>query len=226
MSGSRDNDPTKTARDLAEGFSAQSRHSNKVWLALIAASILAVFPDVDSAGNIKLPFALGSVDADTYKVVGLLILAVLLIGYCQTYAAAHVAARFARGEIAKTSSKKEREQAQKIFELHLTPTLSRVAPLVELVRLQWLAAPYYVLLKALAVIVILGIPSAALFVVFVQLSRSSTVANWLYLLALAAILITCLAVLQMLVVEVRHTARAAERFWTGQWPEGRRQAPK
>ena len=34
---------TKVAKDLAEGVSAQAKYSNRVWLALIAASTLAIF---------------------------------------------------------------------------------------------------------------------------------------------------------------------------------------
>ena len=57
--------PEKLAKDLADGISAQSKNSNKVWLALIAAATLTIFPEVDSTGKIRLPFSLGLVDAAT-----------------------------------------------------------------------------------------------------------------------------------------------------------------
>src|SRR5260370_32893759 len=101
MSPQEVSDGLKIVRDLAKGFSAQAKYSNKVWLALIAAATLAVFPDIDANGIVKLPFALGSVGSGTYQVVGFLILAILMISYCQSYATAHLATRIAHDEIAR-----------------------------------------------------------------------------------------------------------------------------
>ncbi len=203
----------KVAKDLAEGISAQSRHSNRVWLALIAASVLAVYPDVEH-GLVKLPFSLGSVDVSTYSIVSYLILAALMISYCHTFATAHVAARIVRETIESFKLEAAKQKAWDAINLHQISPLSRVAPLALLLNRPKIAAIYYCMLKFAAIAVLFGIPFSAVVVAFLRISKGA-VGPWIYALALVAFCITLVAATQMLVVEFLHTKNVARLFWLG-----------
>ena len=215
MERERYDEAAKIGKDLAEGFSAQAKFSNRVWLALIASATLALFPETDFIGKVKLPFALGSVDTGTYKVIGFFILTILMISYCQTYAAAHVAVRIAHKTIDGMEPDAKRLTRQ-LFDMHVTPTLARVAPLAQLLNSQRIAACYYCLLKTVAIAVILGIPTTALFVVFLQVSENTTVPFSILLLALFALCITAIAIVQLVCTEVKHMSKVTRMYWTGQ----------
>jgi hypothetical protein len=210
-------DVYQIAHDLAEGFSTQSKFSNKVWLALIAAATLVLFPDIDaSSGNVKLPFSLGSVGPGTYKVVGFLILTVLIISYCQTYAATHIAVRIAHDLIDKIEPESKRLDVRSFFGLLVTPNLARVSPLAQLTGLSRLAAVYYFFLKLLAITVLFVIPLIAAFFAYNQLASSLTVGKWICLISFFVLCITSTAVLQLLYTELCHTFRVAKKYWTGE----------
>jgi len=216
MSTEDTSDGLKNIRDLAKGFSAQAKYSNKVWLALVTAATLAVFPDIDTNGIVRLPFSLGSADAGTYHVVAFLILAVLMISYCQSYATAHLATRVAHAEIAKLRPESKRVEARKLYDLLVTSTLARVAPIVPLTGLVRLAAVYYCLLKFVAVAVLFAIPSTAIMVAYMRLATSVSIAKWIYWLSILVLVITTVAVLQIVYIEFRHIFRVTKLYWTGQ----------
>jgi hypothetical protein len=62
----------------------------KMWISLIVASSVVLFPDVSSdKTEVTLPFSLAKVPIDDFVFAGHLILLVLFLSYCQAYAAAH-----------------------------------------------------------------------------------------------------------------------------------------
>jgi hypothetical protein len=216
MSTEEPGDGLKIVRDLAKGFSTQAKYSNKVWLALIAAATLAVFPDTDANGMVRLPFSLGLVEAGTYHVVAFLILVVLMISYCQSYATAHLATRVAHDEIAKLRPESRRIEARKFYDLLVASTLARVAPLAQLTGLVRFAAIYYCSLKLVAVAVLFAIPSTAIVVAYIRLGTNTSVTRWIYWLSVLALVVTTVAVLQVLYLEFRHIFRVTKLYWTGQ----------
>lgn len=164
---------------------------------------------------VRLPFSLGSVDVGTYSVIAYLILTVLMISYCQTFAAAHIAARIVRETINSLGSQSARDEAWGIMNLHQLAPLSRVAPLALLIKTPKIAACYYCLLKLVAITVLFGIPCTALVSAFLK-SINASIASWIYWLSILAFCITIVAVIQMLVVEILHTTKVTRLFWRGE----------
>jgi hypothetical protein len=210
------NDDPPNVRELAEAFSVQARYSNKVWLALIAAATLVLYPNGESNNAVKLPFSLGSVDEGTYKVIGFLILIILMISYCQAYAGAHIATRFAHERLERINPESKRLEARKLFDLLVVGTFLRVSYLVQFPTMPRLSAIYYCVLKFVANAVTFGIPITALITVYVQLAGNPSVSKWIYYGLFFALCITSITVLQALILELRHIFRLAKLYWKGE----------
>jgi hypothetical protein len=207
-------DDLNVVRDWATGFSTQAKYSNKVWLALIAAAMLSVFP-VEDADGIKLPFSLGQVDAANYQVMSLLILTVLMIGYCQSYATTHLITRGAHEAIASLRPERRRIEARKLYDLLVTSTLARVAPLVQLTGAERFAAIYYLLLKLVSVAILFAVPLSALAICYLRVASNYSIPGWVHWLCVFALIVMVTAIIQILIVEFRHIFRVTKLYWTG-----------
>jgi hypothetical protein len=172
----------------------------------------------DAFGNgvVKLPFSLGMVDAGTYQVMSFLILTVLMIGYCQSYATAHLISRDAHEAIAKLRPEDRRIEGRKLYDLLVTSTLARVAPLVQLTGLARCTAVYYFALKLVAVAILFAIPSSAIVIPYARLASNLSIASWVHWLAIFALIVTAVAILEILIFEFRHIFRVTKLYWTGQ----------
>jgi hypothetical protein len=141
---------------------------------------------------------------------------ILMIGYCQSYATAHLISHDAHEAIAKLRPESRRTDARRLFDLLVTSTLARVAPLAQLTGLVRVAAIYYLLLKLVAVAVLFAIPLSAIGITSVRLTSNSSIAKWVYGLCLFALIVTMAGVFQILIVEFRHVFRVTKLYWTGQ----------
>jgi hypothetical protein len=208
-------DDVNAVRDWAAGFSTQAKYSNKVWLALVAAAMLSVFP-VEDADGIKLPFSLGRVDAAKYQVMSLLILTVLMIGYCQSYATAHIISQGAHEAIANIRPENRRIEARKLYDLLVTSTLARVAPLVQLAGSSKFAAIYYLLLKFVAVTILFAVPLFALGICYLRVASNSSIPGSVNGVCVFALIVITIAVIQILIVECQYIFRVTKLYWTGE----------
>jgi len=205
----------KIVRDIADGFSTQVKFSNRVWLSLIVAATFVLFPKV-TGEYVTLPFALGNVDVGTYKVVGFLILSILMLAFCQAYAAAHFATRLAHEVIAEIPGGNNREEARRFFDLLGSSSLARVSSLAHMTGRHKIGAVYYSVLKLVAAAVIVGIPSTALAITYAQIAGNPTVARSVQLVAIFVFVVTSVAVIQISYLELRHAFRVTVLFWKGE----------
>jgi hypothetical protein len=211
-------DISKFVRDFADGFSRQTKFSNQVWLALIAADTVVVFPR-GQGNSIDLPFALGSVDKPTFALVGFMILVILNIAFCQAYAEAHNVTRLAQDALTKLPPDKS-SVARKLFDALTIASFARVAPLVQLLlryinntsKKGRIAATYYVILKITTTAVMLGIPTLASWVAFLKLIES-TPALWILAIFSCGLLLSGIAFLQIAWAEMMHVKLVTQLFW-------------
>jgi hypothetical protein len=208
---------SEQAKVLAEAYSKQSKYSNQLWLALIGAAVVVNFPH-RTASEIDLPLSLGSVQEGIFAPAAFLILTVLTVAYCAAFAGADNANRFAHGRLDN--------QERRLFDFLSVATFARVAPLVDsTIHLlknspcrNKIAAIYYVFLKLVANVIILGIPTASLITAYFNLLKnklSTTAGTSLSILLTLAMVVTVVAIVQIAIVEFSHNARIARLFWYG-----------
>ncbi len=223
----------KAVKDLAEAFSVQAKYSNRLWLATIVAATLVVFPSTNGS-NVELAFSLGEVPRPAYDAIGFLILVVVTLAYFQAYAQTHNAARFLHREIAELKD----ADARRFYDLLVVASFARVAPLVDTLlnlveRLKppyknKIGAIYYVVLKFVANIVILGIPSAAVGFAYraIYSCKPGLCINLPGVISVAtvAIALVSLSLIIICIAEATQVIRTAALYWQGKLtrPAGRK----
>lgn len=116
---------------------------------------------------------------------------------------------------------------RQFFDFLTMPALTRVAPLAQLLlqnaqklsRYKWvslsalnsLALIYFLILKFVAALIIFGMPATALVTGSQRLLSNQSISMWAYAAA-ATGLVALLALVQIAVIELYQTARAARRF--------------
>jgi hypothetical protein len=217
--------PTGTSvKDLAEAFGKQAKYSNQLWLALIGAAVVVNFPH-KTGTVIDLPFSLGSVEEGVFAPAAFLILAVLSVAYCVAFAESNNAARFAHRQIDNFSS----DEVRRLYDLLAIATFSRVAPLVNLTNYRlnhWpaankIASAYYVILKLVANVIILGIPIGSLITAYLRVLQGpsiSVLAFWITRFSTFALVVTAVAFIQIIIAEVLHDAYVARLYWNRRIP--------
>jgi hypothetical protein len=217
MSVSRE-DALKIVRDLAEGYSKQSKDSNRLWLASIAGAAVVVFPthSLDDKTMVNLPFSLGAVPSSIFEPVGFFILFILFMAYCQAYAHAHNADYFSQRRLDELERNNPKALARDFYDNLVASSFARVWPLVYLLRiscggaLKTVQLLYYVLLKFLTTVILLGIPLTALWVSYRPLLEASPT---LILVASSfALMFTTVAVAQIVFAEFQHGSRVITKL--------------
>ncbi len=212
-------DRVKAAKDFAKAFSTQSKFSNRLWLALVAAAGVVNFPRMDPEGSVDLPFTLGSVKPIIFAPAAFFILAILTLAYFVAFAEMHNAAEFAIGRL------KEKREAVRLFDFFSEAPFTRAAPLVYLgiaqlgQRSRKAAACYYFLLKQVAHIVVLGIPMASLVAAYLGiLAQSYAPALWatIIILSTLTLALTLAAFFQVLQVNISYDSRTFKKYWNGE----------
>jgi hypothetical protein len=117
---------------LAEGYSTQAKTTNKFWLVLIVASIIALVGRIDSEKLIDLPFTLGKVQiADFYTIIIILISAVVIVfsaSMAQTMRT-RLLIQKAIDNLPETEKFIAGIHIQDYFDSMVSPTYMRVAPI-------------------------------------------------------------------------------------------------
>ncbi len=175
-------DVKDTVKDRAEAASTQSKFANWLWLALIFISVVVLIPRPagQPGAPVELPFDLGEVEPGVFHFVTFFMLSVLLVAFCQAHAQtvrAHRLARRAMGPVNPNDEVVPGMHPHDLFDALVTPSLSRVAALPQMVRGDYQFHPesascprlrrvlttiLYAYLKAIAVIVYLFLPAAAM----------------------------------------------------------------
>lgn len=172
-------------KDLAEGFSTQSKIANRMWLTVSIVSFFILLPDssIDDHGNRILPFNLGSTDVSTFNVLIFFILSIVTIAFCSARSQALIAYSFAHREIDQIEDEKDRKQQRQFFDILTSPTLVRIGPIAVIMRQQTENVPIlrkavdksYVILKHLALIVFFGVPFLSVLYGWLAIYRDTSV---------------------------------------------------
>jgi hypothetical protein len=215
------NAPKKSKEDaleivqvLADGFSKQSKYSNQLWLASIAAAAVLLFPNVSSS-TVNLPFSLGVIPKSIFAPVGFGILFILVMAFCQAYAHTHNAATFGQRTLDEFEKSVPEANARDFYDILVTASFARVWPLVDLLKdlhgaAKWIAVPYYVVLKCLTHTFMLGIPGFALVIAYVNIFEDSLA--WIHVPALIALSIVIIAIMQIAVAEIRYGRHVVKKL--------------
>lgn len=160
-------------KELAEGFSRQSKTSNQFWITLIITSIITITAQPDINNLVELPFTLGKVKTENFYSIVLILICVLSIAY----ASAMIQAIRARKLIQKVINNMDKKiyykvHIQDVLDCMLIPTYNRVAPISQFLLgknqfygelkpkkyLKILSTIFYVLLKLTTYIFLYIVP--------------------------------------------------------------------
>lgn len=171
------NEHLVSVKDLAEAVSTQARIANRSWLVLMTVALVVLVPREGS--HFELPLDIGEVAAEWFFPVAFLVLSVMLIGFCVAHAQqvrAQTLAQTSVDALAKSATV-ETLHPRDLFDMLRVPSISRVAPLAQILQGQYqfypnarecppwlrrLSAVYYFALKVVASLVYFGLPAAAL----------------------------------------------------------------
>lgn len=215
---------------LAEGYSIQSKTTNRFWLVLIITSIIALVGRIDDKKLIELPFTLGRVHpADFYSITIILISVVVI-----AFSAAMTQAMRTRMLIQKAIDSLSRGDQyigkihiQDFFDSTVTPTYIRVAPISQFMlgknqffgmrqKNKWIrgaATILYIMLKVATFVFLYFIPIIAL----TKCWRSKDIAAseaTLHIPGFLLIMLVVLAGTSMLVLaigDIRHLVKVTRR---------------
>ena len=164
---------SKQVRDLADGFSIQSKLANRLWLTLIVVAVLILLPDSssDNSAMRELPFKLGKTDALVFDSISFFVLAIITIAFSSARAQALLAYDLAHKTIDNIKNDDSQTISQRqYFDILSNATLIRVGPLAVLARNEnqtisifyKTANIYYFVLKSFALSIYFGIPFVAI----------------------------------------------------------------
>jgi hypothetical protein len=133
MATKNDNEVPGVVKDLADAVSKQSKYSNQLWLALVAASLPITFSKPDTSGDVMLPFSFGAIDEAIFAPVGFAILFILTMAFLVAYGQAHITSRFAQDFVRSTQSTQD-VSARDFYDVLNVATFARVSSLAILMR--------------------------------------------------------------------------------------------
>lgn len=184
-------------KELAAAASIQAQAANRLWLALMTVVVFALFHRSPSpTGGADIPGGIGSIPDAAYVPVLLVLLAVLSVAFASAHAQHVRAQKLARRKL-KADCGTGSKHSQELFDMMCEPSVIRVAPLSQSLRLDWqfhdtaggcppwlirISAVHYAILKLGAILVYFGLPQAALWLVYARATDPY------YLLLLPAIL--------------------------------------
>lgn len=232
MAGARTGDVHPDVKVLIEGFSTQSKLSNRLWISLFFLIVVVLIPTTEiSSGPIdrKTIFGIGPLDKNWFDIVSFFVLIALSIAYCQAQAQAARGYAQAHSLINDLQSKDPDEAARQRLYLDLlsTPTLTRVGPLPVLLisiipnglkgSFVFVAcAIYYVCLKILSISVQVGLPLVAVFIGWNKLHTNESFHEIIRHSGTVCGAIACVGLLQIFLIEAFNIARAARRMSRGE----------
>jgi hypothetical protein len=197
-------------------------------------SFIVLFPRIES-GNPQsvatLPFNLGQVPTATFFPLAFLILAILVIALASSHAqqvrASRLAQRIIDGLPKYLTSEKITLHSRYLFDILRVPSLTRVAPLAQIIRgdsrlpeeeqqasvlRRGLSTLLYVVLKLVTLVVFFVLPGAALVYCYGRASRAGLGGPPLRGIQVAGLL-ALLALLIATVADIGYGIGAGERLW-------------
>jgi hypothetical protein len=203
----------QAVKDLAEGFSIQSKLTNRMWLAVVAVAILILLPvDVHKNSEYRtLPFGFGEIDNQDFNIVSTFILSIISIAFCAARSQALIAYKFAHAEISKLGTDDYVRKQRRYFDILTSPTLVRVGPLSIVLkenfpnvgkRVQFIFSFIYLVIKILAIAVFLGVPVFAAVSGGISVLYDNKIDNILKVLCLSIIAIDILIILLVLIIDL------------------------
>ena len=215
-------DHRKRVKELADAVSTQAQISNRAWFATMVVAAYAILPHV--GGNIKLPFGIGEVSRTVFYSVIYPLLIILIIAFSAAHAQQLNAQSLAQRTLdrfgdAETDGIKLRTW----FDLWRKPSLNRVAPLVQSMRVElthlgakWkkrsrvrgIVMVCYWVLKVIALLVYFVLPGVSLWYAYNKVPFVGTL-RWVFA-GLGTI--ASLALLLGVVAEIRYAVGAARNI--------------
>jgi len=235
MTDQHEDESTKTIRDLAEGASNQIKVSNRIWIGLIVLSIFVILPrsHIEGTNLVPLPFGLPSLEVTHFYVVSTLLLSVFIIAFCVAHAQSMRALNLAHLVIDQIGDRTVADSAmcqRDLFDILVSPSLARVAPLTQLVsdkykfspescrctkRWRTLTTLHYVILQTISFVVYYCVPGYALgtalnhYLAAAESGGLFSTKNFVSLLAVVAFL----ALLQMFIFAVMYVVKVIKRYF-------------
>jgi hypothetical protein len=224
-------------KELAAAGSSQSNVSNKIWIGLMTAVVVAVLPRVSTSGQctvLALPLGLGNIDPKWFDPILFLILVVLTIAFSAAHAQQVRAQKLAQSFLKSISHQPSSFAGiypRDLYDVFRLPSLNRVAPLAQSVRgkyqfyphsrqcprwLRWGSTVYYVLLKLMAMAVYFCLPAVALWLSYTRANPSGFL-RW-SLLAIGAVAL--IALIQGLFEDILYSAGVARVISSAQIGNG------
>ena len=214
---------SKLVRDLAEGYSIQSRITNRLWLSMLPLIFLILAPPAlyDIAVRRDLPFGFGSVEESDFRLISFFLLCALNISFHAARAQALTAYSIAHRAIDQASNQNAPFPTQRqFFDMLHTPTLLRVGSLVvefKSIRkfgLSRMAGPFYFLAKACSTMVFYGLPMYAQVFAFQLIYELPSISTTFVVVAVTVVSISMISFLQNVLVEARESLIVGKKLMT------------
>jgi hypothetical protein len=225
---------------LIEGYSTYNKASIRYWTALAVISIIIIIPTETANGSITLPFEIGSFKKADFYPLGLIFLSLLVIcfgaAFSQTFRTANLLYKSVN-DLKNKYVVSEKIHLQDIIDGMIYPSLTRVAPLAQLLQGEFqffpevekiskfrkrLSLSYYVLLKGIAVSVMYFLPAFALYEAFyngILIPQGSRVLNIPVFAYYTLLLSSALILAQLLYEDLRFIGRVLKRLSGGRSAE-------
>jgi hypothetical protein len=223
---------------VAEAASVQAKVTNRLWLAVIAVTIVVFLPTTPGATTVQLPFNLGAVPPGAFYPVVFAILSILAVALAAAHAQQVRADRIAHHVVTELSSGAGKREPvslhlRDLLDILRHPSLTRVAPLAQVItghyhsqiksddsqgpgtnkRRAWTLAAFYLLLKLFTLVVLFVIPMAGVVVAYRRVTMALD--GWLlYVLALTG-LVAFLSLLLAAIADSRSVRRVAATLCRG-----------
>lgn len=195
-------------KELAKGYSVQSKISNTYWLSLIVISVISIttISNTSHVGTVEnltnkldLPFGLGKIEPEIFPLISGIMISVLSVVFASVFLQAQRTRKLVQILIESISKEDifiHNIHLQDLFDSIIEPTLNRVAPISQSILgvnqffnvenkekkqnkfYRILAIVLYVFLKIAAILIFFGLPLYSLFVTAKYIYKKGAINNW------------------------------------------------
>ena len=219
-----------TVKELATAVSTQAHVSNRVWLTLMTAALVAVIPRSSPAQGtaLSLPFGFGDIEPNSFYFVMFAVLVVSTIAFAAAHAQQVRAQKLAQRAIDALADNSQRVMGihpRDLFDMLREPSVNRVAALSQLLRgryqfygdnlrcpplLRAVSTVYYFILKSVSLIVYFGLPATAVWQTYARAVSSVSSPVSVH----AAGLVAAIALVHVAVVDTMYLMQVSSKIWT------------
>ena len=160
--------------NLAEAGSTQAKIANRYWLALAVFSVLFIL-SFGTTSVAKLPFGIGQVEKNNIATIGVILISVFSVAFAAAHAQVIRVTKLAHTVLKELSNQNlfgYGHGVRDIYDSLRTPSIGRVAPLVQLVggiiffrdlksehnKVRHWQSKFYLVLKIPTIVVYIGLP--------------------------------------------------------------------